>query len=172
MAALKPRWEKASDIVRDAGGQIIGRTKLQKIAYLLELCGWGDGFSFEYRHYGPYSEDLTDSIQTAIAFGLVNEEQRRADWGGIYSVFSLTGAGNRALRSRASFAKAAAEIGAIELELAATAAYLKSVELYDDPWEETKRRKPEKATEKRMGAAKEAYAALRNLPTPRALPRI
>jgi hypothetical protein len=32
-------WQKAAEIVRDAGGRIVGRTKLQKIAYLLELSG-------------------------------------------------------------------------------------------------------------------------------------
>jgi uncharacterized protein YwgA len=68
MAKHKPDWQKAAEIVRDAGGRIVGRTKLQKVAYLLELAGLGDGFQFEYRHYGPYSEDLAGAIQMANAF--------------------------------------------------------------------------------------------------------
>ena len=50
--------DKVADIIRDAGGKVVGRTRLQKLGYLLELSGLGDGFSFEYRHYGPYSEEL------------------------------------------------------------------------------------------------------------------
>lgn len=172
MVSPKKRWEKASDIVRDAGGRVVGRTKLQKIAYLLELCGLGEGFKFEYRHYGPYSEDLTEAIQLADAFGLVKEDQRRADWGGMYSVYSLATPSIQATGPRAEFAKAAAEIGAIELELAATAAYLKTVEHYPDPWEETKRRKPEKATDARLKSAKEAYDQLQKISVRRALPRL
>ena len=41
MSGPKRGWEKAAGIVAAAGGQIVGRTKLQKIAYLLELRGLG-----------------------------------------------------------------------------------------------------------------------------------
>ncbi len=44
---------ETAEIVRDVGGRIVGRTRLQKIAYLLELAGFGVGFRFEYRHFGP-----------------------------------------------------------------------------------------------------------------------
>ena len=33
---------KAAAIVRDAGGEIVGRTELQKIAYLLNVTGLGE----------------------------------------------------------------------------------------------------------------------------------
>ena len=49
--------EKAADIVRAAGGRVVGRTRLQKIGYLLELAGLGEGFPYAYRYYGPYSEE-------------------------------------------------------------------------------------------------------------------
>ena len=164
MAKHKTDWQKAAEIVRDAGGQIVGRTKLQKVAYLLGLAGLGDDFQFEYRHYGPYSEDLAEAIQMADAFGLVTEEERRADWGGIYSIFSSTDrAGSRNQGVRAHFAEAAAKIGAVELELAATAAYLHTVEEFSDPWGETARRKPEKARDGRLEAAKRAYKQLEQI---------
>ena len=35
---------RAAEIVRDAGGHIVGRTRLQKIAYILEAAGLGGGF--------------------------------------------------------------------------------------------------------------------------------
>jgi uncharacterized protein len=173
MADHKPDWVKAAEIVRDAGGRIIGRTKLQKVAYLLELSGLGDGFQFEYRHYGPYSEDLAGAIQIADAFGLVREDERQAEWGGKYSIYTATErAGNRLQGARVSFAEAAAQIGPVELELAATAAYLSAVEGSANPWEETTQLKPEKADETRINAAKRAYRRLIQMSAPKNLPDI
>lgn len=172
MAAPREMWTKAAALVRDAGGRIVGRTRLQKVAYLLELCGLGDGFDFEYRHYGPYSEELADAIEMAGAFGLITEEERTADWGGKYSIYSSREAQSRHATARIQFAKAAAQIKPVELELAATAAYLKAVERCAEPWEETRKLKPEKATPNRLDAAKAAYRELRRLSVPKALPNI
>jgi uncharacterized protein len=169
----KSEWENAAEIVRDAGGRIVGRTRLQKIAYLLELVGLGTGFRFEYRHYGPYSEELAEAIKFADAFGILKENERRADWGGMYSIYSTSKrTRERATGPRATFAETAAQIGAVELELAATAAYLRYVEGSAQPWEEIKRLKPEKATPHRLRAAKEAYENLRRLSVPKPLPSI
>jgi hypothetical protein len=74
--------------------------------------------------------------------------------------------------SELRFAQVAAQVGAIELELAATAAYLKSVKGARDPWEDTKRLKPEKATGPRLNAAKQAYKDLQKLPVPKKLPNL
>lgn len=166
----KPDREKVADIIRDAGCAIVGRTRLQKIAYLLELSGLGEGFYFVYHHYGPYSEKLSDAVRMAVAFDLVEEEERPASWGGTYSVFTAKPcSANDSDRSR--FAREAAKFDAIDLELAATAAYLYTEDGYrDDPWGETKRRKPEKATPERLDRAKAAYRKLCSMNTPRALP--
>lgn len=169
MTTGKNSREMAASLVSDAGGQIIGRTRLQKIAYLLECAGLGEGFQFEYRHYGPFSEDLANGIQMARAFGLVDEDERRTDWGGWYSIFTTQPNSNNGARQE--FAKSASKIGAIELELAATAAYLKNAG-YSDPWDETKRRKPEKASRERIKAAKKAYKMLTKLDTPAQLPAL
>jgi uncharacterized protein YwgA len=163
------KWELAADIVRDAGGKVVGRTRLQKVAYLLELAGLGSGFKFEYRHYGPFSENLADAIQMASAFDLVREEEKRADWGGMYSIYSADV--QKPADQRSLFAQKAAQIGAIELELAATAAFLKT-EGSKDPWDDTKRLKPEKATAQRLQRAKEAYRQLRKLKVPNQLPEL
>lgn len=169
----KPDRQKAAEIVRDAGGEIVGRTKLQKVGYLLELAGFGDGFRFEYRHYGPFSEDLAAAIETADAFGLVAEEERQAGWGGRYSIYRATDkSGDRPVDDRARFAETAARFGSIELELAATAAYLRAAEGIADPWEETARRKPGKSNEGRLDRAKDIYRTLRALPSPVNLPDI
>ena len=165
--------QKAAEIVRDAGGEIVGRTKLQKVAYLLEVAGFGEGFPFSYRHYGPYSENLADAIRMADAFGLVAEEERQASWGGGYSIYRTTDRISKAAPTdRAAFAREAASIDSVELELAATAAYLAAVERSPDPWGETARRKPEKVEGGRLERAKDAYRRLLALPTRNPLPNI
>lgn len=169
----KPDRERAAEIVRDAGGRIVGRTRFQKVAYLLELAGFGGGFDFGYRHYGPYSQDLADAVRLARAFDLLHETEHPTTWGGWYSVFELKGKlDRREDRDRSAFAERAAAIDAVELELAATAAYLASVEKSTDPWEETAELKPEKAAEGRLENAKRAYRDLLKLKTPKPLPSI
>ena len=171
--SVKREREKVAEIVRDAGGQIVGRTRLQKIAYLLELTGQGEGFDFEYRHYGPYSESLSDAVRVANAFGLIEEKEQVAKWGGRYSIYSVKESGDvQPQNARAVFARAAAQIGAVELELAATAAYLADVEHCSDPWAETSKRKPDKVRDGRLDRAKEAYRGLLALDTPQPLPKI
>lgn len=163
----------AAAVVRDAGGQVIGRTRLQKIGYLLELTGLGEGFVFEYRHYGPFSEELARGIELAHIFDYVEEREQRTDWGGFYSIYSASPAvGEASNDDRAAFARAASNISAVALELAATAAYLSAEEGVDDPWEETRRRKPQKAADGRLEKAREAYRTLQALKTPRPLPSI
>lgn len=166
---------RAADIVREAGGQLIGRTRLQKVTYLTQLAGFSNDFSFEYRHYGPYSEDLANAMEIASGVGLVTDEERRADWGGRYSIYSIpaTEPHDRSeSNDRARFITAAAHMPAVELELAATAAFLFAQERVPDPWEETARRKPEKAAGDRLDRAKAAYRQLLALPMPGRLPAI
>ncbi len=74
-------FERVAQIVSDLGGRVVGRTKLQKIAYLLEATGLGEGFSFEYRHYGPYSEELTSAARSARLLGLLTEDECPTTWG-------------------------------------------------------------------------------------------
>lgn len=173
MTSVKRERQRVAELIRDAGGEIVGCTKLQKIAYLLELSGQGGGFDFEYRHYGPYSESLADAVRVANAFGLVEEEEREAKWGGRYSIYKVNRHPEQDIdEERARFAKKAAAIGSVELELAATAPYLSAVEHCDDPWKETMRRKPEKAADGRLERARDAYRILLELKTAKPLPRI
>lgn len=169
---------RAARFVRDAGGALVGRTRLQKVAYLAKLAGFSGGFEFEYRHYGPFSDDLASGMEIATGLGLVHEEEKRAEWGGRYSIYRSTDRTPLSLDSRqVRFVTAAAQIGAVELELAATAAFLYSDEgigrgQSGDPWAETARRKPDKAGDGRLERARAAYRRLRALPTPEALPPI
>jgi len=172
-AELKRDVDKAADIVRDAGGKIIGRTRLQKIAYFLELAGVGDGFAFRYRHFGPYSEELASASRHAALLDLIDEVEQLTQWGGVYSVY--TSLAQKELTSSSSarreLASKAAEADSVVLELAATAAFLHS-QGEADAWAETARRKPEKATHERLNEAKALYEGLRAIETDRPLPRI
>src|ERR1700719_791889 len=114
----------AARVVRDAGGELVGRTRLQKVAYLTQLAGFSDELRFEYRHYGPFSDDLAHGMEIATAFGDVREDERQAEWGGWYSIYRADGAPEPTGQLRANFVRRAAQIGAVELELAATAAFL------------------------------------------------
>lgn len=163
---------RAASIVRDAGGIIVGRTKLQKIGFFLEIAGVGDGFLFRYKHYGPYSEQLADATQHAAALRLIIEKESVANWGGLYSTFSSqVPADQNTDTARIRLAQEMVNADAVELELAATAAFL-ACEHFSDPWAETARRKPEKAEGGRLEGAKQLYRRLQEVPTPRALPKI
>lgn len=163
---------EAAGIVRDAGRKIVGRTRLQKIAYLLSACGLENNFSFEYRHYGPYSEELATAVRIARLSGLVNETEQPAQWGGTYSTYTTTVEDNPKIPAvRRKLAEVAAGADAIELELAATAAFL-ATEDCPDPWTETARRKPEKADSGRLDRAKTLYRTLQAIETPVRLPEI
>ena len=135
----------AQRYVVEAGGMLVGRTRLQKVACLTQLAGLADEFQFEYRHFGPFSEDLARSMEIAAALDLVYTANG-----------SSTGNQEREL-----FIRRAARISAIELELAATAAYLFKFEDVVTPWTETAARKPGKAAGGRLDRAKDEYRRLR-----------
>ena len=160
---------KVAAIIRDSGGEIVGRTRLQKVAYLLTEVGLEDGFDFVYKHYGPFSEDLASAARLGSLLGDLDEIERPTAWGGTYSVFSVQGQSGGTSGPRQSLAKLAASADAVELELAATAVFLRK-DGYDDPWTETARRKPEKATPERVEHAKQLLKAFRGVEVPRPLP--
>jgi hypothetical protein len=163
---------KAAGIVRDAGGRIVGRTRLQKVAYLLSIAGLEEGLHFSYKHFGPYSEDLATAAREADLLGLLSETEQQASWGGMYSTYVVDGAPHSSVSvARRRLAAMAAEADAIVLELAATAVFL-AREGHPDPWSETARRKPEKAECGRIDNAKALYRRLCTIETPNAWPPI
>ena len=158
---------KVASIIDRAGGRIVGRTRLQKVAYLLYIAGCEESFRFSYRRFGPFSEELALAARDAHLHGLIQEVEHPATWGGVYSEYQSS---HRNEETNA-FAAAAAASDAVALELAATAAFLK-IEGFPDPWAETERRKPEKAADNRIDQAKELYRRLSQMPTPKRLPVI
>ncbi len=170
MRADKPPFERAADVIRFAGGRVVGRTRLQKLSFLLELTGYGQGFEFSYKHYGPYSEQLNQATRSAKALGLIEEIENQTSWGGFYSTFS-TDAESTGDQIRDELTALIVRADAVELELAATAAYLAG-QGERDPWGETARRKPNKAVNGRLQRAQSLYKKLRAIKTRTRLPPI
>ncbi len=57
-------------------GKIEGRTKLQKIVFLGQMeLGLPKLFEFDKYHYGPYSWELTETIEDLISTGQIKEER-------------------------------------------------------------------------------------------------
>ena len=143
------------------GGELVGRTRLQKQAYLLHCCGGNFGLSFVYHHYGPYSFDLVDGLTDACAEGRIEVEERLGRYGVPYAIFKLTGdefserLGNLPAARVRSLIGRMKNVSDIVLELAATIVYLREEAGYpeDQAIEETKARKPLKATEQRTDRA-------------------
>jgi len=165
--------QSASQIIIDANGEIIGRTRIQKIAFMLELMNLGSGFKFDYKHYGPFSENLRSALQFASLFDFIDEDERKTSWGGFYSVYHTKIDGKKSdddIRNKAIALGVSAN--AVELELAATAAFLASEGTHEDAWAETEKRKPEKTSNGRIEAAKKLYQEFLKLDQNASLPEI
>lgn len=163
-------FQNAADIIREAGGRIVGRTRLQKIAYLLEATGLGSGFAFEYRHYGPYSEQLADAVSASCQLSIIKEEDLPTSWGGFYSIFTTSDSRVTGMQGRRELIEETRNADPVALELAATAVFL-ALDGEHDAWGETANRKPEKAKFK-LDEAKSLYSKLRRIAVPRPIPDI
>lgn len=162
--------QQAVAIISDAGGKLIGRTRLQKLAYIFEVAGVGSGFPFQYALFGPYSEELNTSLENAQSLKLITERSENATWGGKYSVFETkTKSAKNTLKARRDLARIASNANSIELELAATALFLHKQGV-KSPWQETARRKPDKVGGDRLSKARDLYRQLRQVKTPHSLP--
>jgi len=160
--------KRVATIIGDSGGRVVGRTRLQKIAYLLTAAGLEDSFTFRYKHYGPYSDSLATSAEIGVLLGDLSEELQPSTWGGNYSIYTApeTSAANPLRRTVCRISN---ETDAVALELAATAVFL-AKNGYDQPWEETKRRKPDKAAADKLREAQNLLDNIKRLEIPVALP--
>ena len=156
-------------LLKASGGQLVGRVRLQKTAYLLDRLGLESGFHYDYHHYGPFSQDLDNAVADAEAFGLVEEEfgRRHVD-GARFSIFKLTAddfelPGNIGQLNEAALKRHLqrfAEANVTVLELAATANWLAEEEERND-WQEALRRRKGRKVE--GGRLDRALALLRDI---------
>lgn len=155
------------NLIELSGGKLIGRTRLQKGAYLLDCCGADLGLSFTYHYYGPYSFELADGWDDAEAEGCITIREQQGRHGVPYSIFTLkdsndtsTGLGRlSADEARIRLNKMRA-VSDVVLELAATIVFLRREGHGEGTIEELKARKPLKATDGRISKATELLDAL------------
>ena len=128
-------------ILNDCGGKIIGRVRLQKLTYLTTCIDDDVDFDFDYYHYGPYSDDLTEEIDDAIIDKIITEEIRQKRNGlGKYSIFNLKNSDTPTDNDdRKTFLQKAKEIDALYMELLATALFLHNEKPKKNPWGKIKR---------------------------------
>ena len=165
--------DTAVGLVALNGGELVGRTRAQKVAYLLDRCGAYFGLRFTYHHYGPYCFDLANGLDAARAEGRIGHEEKLSARHGVpYSIFTSaddeedpTGLGGLPTTEARKLLRRMKNESDIVLELAATVVFLR------DEWhyfgkdkvaaadatsaavEETKRRKSLKATPERLEKA-------------------
>ena len=162
--------EEVTNIIRDAGGCIVGRTRLHKTAYLLTATGLDNSFRFTYKHYGPFSNQLASSAKFGALIGDFSEKQDQAAWGGTYSTYTLDDPQDVDDEDpRFRVASMSAEAEAIELELAATSVFL-FYDGYKNAWDETAQRKPEKSSPERLANAKTLLERLATVDVPIPIP--
>ncbi len=153
------------ELVAANGGEIVGKTRLQKTVYLLDACGLGSGFEFEYHNYGPFSSDLAFETDASVATGLLKPEERRGFHEVPYVVYRTdaeppTRIG--ALDAEVVLEKLGVLKGysAIVLELAATIQYFRDLGDSDKINDRVRQLKPLKATPERLQKAWDLLDAL------------
>ena len=165
------REKHVAAIADSAGGKLVSRVRLQKIAYLLDQLGMESGFGYQYHHYGPYSRDLDNAILDAEAFGYVEEtfERRQSD-SARYSVFKSKKVPETNVFGRLDATKAKqvirqlADTNVTILELAATAHWLAAMEKVPDWKKEIVRRKGPQTENNRLDRALDLLRDLKLAP--------
>lgn len=148
-------------LVLAAGGEIVGKIRLQKVVYLLDQMGLDSGFSYEYFHYGPYSEDLAEQVEDDVVFGyLAANKRRRVSDGVPYVSYSAESSGEgESLGTHMPTGRVHSALvemqrrSATVLELAATIHWLATIEGISDWKTELIRRKGSKTHNGRDGQA-------------------
>ncbi|MCP8938526.1 hypothetical protein NK718_08365 [Alsobacter sp. SYSU M60028] len=156
-----------------AGGELVGRIRLQKVVYLLDQLGMKSGAPFEYHHYGPYSEAISDAVTDAKFWGNISEvvSFRIAD-GAPYSSFRTQPKtpeplqlGDLSAEDAKKYLAKFAGCTSTVLELAATVHWLAFVEKVPDWRTEIEVRKAGKTGNGRLEKALALLSDLRLAPT-------
>lgn len=156
------REDIVAAVIAAAGGELIGRVRLQKAVYLLDQLGLGSEFGYEYHHYGPFSRDLENATADAKAVGLIEEKfgARESDRAA-YSIYRLSeeakvadaAYGKLGAQRTAELARQFAATNITVLELAATVDWLWRFEGRADWRDEIARRKNRKVEGGRLEMA-------------------
>lgn len=157
--------ELVTDIVAANGGSIVGKTRLQKIFYLLDACGLESGFEYEYHNFGPFSVDLAVAADDAVALKKLKSDEKP----GYHQVPYVEYSTSRPMPSdigdlpEDKLRNALAVLGeysSIDLEIASSIHFLRHNGYADTAEKETVLRKPVKATPERLTKARKLLTAL------------
>ena len=149
-------------------GELVGRTRLQKLAYLLHRCGANFDVPFVYHHYGPYAPLLANACLSARAERRITIEERPGRHGVPYAIFRIagdvrspTGIGALPADKALSILARTKRASDFALELAASIVFLRDDDRYGaKAVRETAIRKPRKGTRENM---REAFGLIRDL---------
>jgi uncharacterized protein YwgA len=146
-------------IVSLNGGELVGKTRLQKTVYLLENCGLEGEFDFTYHNYGPFSREVEEATEFAVISNRIEQNKKLGNHGIRYFEFiskeeAPNKLGNLDGEMIQESLKSMGGYSSIELELAATIAFLNNSgldrDLVDGKVEELK---PAKATDEKLQRA-------------------
>jgi uncharacterized protein YwgA len=149
------------DIVALSGGRLVGRTRMQKTAYLLDAKGMKSGAAYYYYNFGPFSDEVADGISDSKFVGSLVEkiDYRKVD-GSPFSIFEsgkpadqVEALGDLKRSEATGLLNRLAAANSTVLELAATIHWLIFVEKVADWRAELKRRKGAKIDGGRMDKA-------------------
>ena len=150
------------DLIALSGGELIGRTRLQKEVYLLHRCGGDFAVDFVYHYFGPYSFEIADAIDDACRENSIKSQIRTGRYEIPYTIFRTArksarpqGIGSLSGERASVLIQSMKNVSDIVLELAATIVFLRDAEGYScrGAVEETIARKPLKATKGRIDRA-------------------
>jgi hypothetical protein len=153
--------ETAIQIVAANQGRLVGKTRLQKTAYLLQLSGMEPVYDFDYHHYGPFSTELAEGAEIAVATGDLQAEDRPGPYDLPYTIFTTEERPQEAInglpidRAR-EILRTLERVPSVVLELAATMAFLAvNGTSRDQIAARVRSLKPRKATPDRLEAAED-----------------
>ena len=140
-------------------GRIVGKTRLQKIVYLLENFGLNSGFDFYYYNYGPFSPEVARATDEAVAQDRLDAKEKSGFHAVPYTQFTSDERPPKKICGLPSekigdLLEIMEQYTAIELEVAATISYLyQEAPANSDVFSMVKRLKPIKATKDRLEKA-------------------
>jgi uncharacterized protein len=156
------------DIVALSGGKLVGRTRMQKTVYLLDVVGLGSGAAYYYYNFGPFSDEVANGISDSKFGGnLIEETENRMSDGSPFSIFKaakpaeqINSVGRLPAEQAKRLLQRFAMSNATVLELAATIHWLSQIERVPDWRGELVRRKGSKTQNGRMDRAAALLNAL------------
>lgn len=78
---------------------VYGRTKLQKMVYLANECGWNAVRDYVFYQYGPYSEWVALQLENLSETGVIKEEPYKTGNERIVYKYSITEKGSSLLEA-------------------------------------------------------------------------